>query len=91
MIYCLLPSDHDEDDDHAQDDEHSEQFVTQKVNVFEELLERYNTIELCEQMLDQLLKDVNESIGARLNKRQVSTKTQNEQKGFGRNIKVNKM
>lgn len=45
----------------------STRFVTKYPDVYEELLERYSTSELCEQILDHMLRDLNESIGKQLN------------------------
>ena len=57
---------HSEDELHDKSDEHDNRFLTKNVEVYDELLERYKTSSFCEQILDQLLKDINESIGEQL-------------------------
>lgn len=54
------------DEKHNESTDHDDRFVRQGVVVYDELLERYETSGLCEQILDRLLKDVNASIGNEL-------------------------
>ena len=73
MIYALLPKSstqhgdhhHGDDDDDDGDDDHDhdehDKFITEDVDVYEKLLKRYGTENFCEQILDQLLKDVNKT------------------------------
>ena len=69
IVYSLLPV----IENHSNDNHNKEKrFLTQKVDVYEELLKRYVTSDLCEPVLDQLLRDINESIGKRLNNPKVS-------------------
>lgn len=71
IVYSLLPTQKhwsNKLEKLGQDD----RFVAQNVAVYEELLARYETNGLCEQIFDQMLRDINDSIGEQLNSSQVS-------------------
>lgn len=68
MVYCLLSHENRADGEYDDEpDRHDDRYVKQKVDVYDRLLERYDTEVFCEQILDQLLKDLNDSIGKQLN------------------------
>jgi hypothetical protein len=45
--------------------------LAKKVDVYQELMKIYSTKAICEQILDQILNDVNQTIGNRLEKHEV--------------------
>ena len=45
--------------------------LEKKVDVYQELMKIYSTKAICEQILDQILNDVNQTIGNRLEKHEV--------------------
>lgn len=63
ILYALLPI-----------RSNSSRTLRTKVNVYEELKNLYATGEICEQILDQLLRDLNQSIGNQLEKQQVKAR-----------------
>ena len=59
IVFALLPR------------ENTQRNTTEYIDVYREILQRYATNELCERILDKLLRDINKSIGKHLNKKQV--------------------
>lgn len=45
--------------------------LTKKVDLYEELQNMYSRNGICEQILDQILKDLNQSVGNKLEQQQV--------------------